>query len=204
MHVTTDLGGTLQDAGDITINIAEDLRDNHLITRPTPEGGAGFDSQWDARFVHPIRAAIIAADDQQRLRHVGQLQGRRRIHDPMRGQVERRDLAGTRTGGHDGQRNCGRGVSVPGSCGCRHQATALCDREVGDEPGRPDRVRRRGKSVDLVARRPALFSRAAKWARGNAVLLSAIATTLMQSEDLMRSRRDQRALKTERVLLRNH
>jgi 1,4-alpha-glucan branching enzyme len=48
------------------LNIAEDLRDNEMVTRPTPEGGAGFDAQWDARFVHPIRAAVIAAGDEQR------------------------------------------------------------------------------------------------------------------------------------------
>ncbi len=48
------------------LSIAEDLRDNSQVTKPTPEGGAGFDTQWDARFVHPIRAAVIAADDAQR------------------------------------------------------------------------------------------------------------------------------------------
>ena len=34
--------------------------------------------------------------------------------------------------------------------------------------------------------------------------LVAIATSLMTSDDLLRSRRDQRALKTERVLVRDH
>ena len=29
-------------------------------------GGAGFHSQWDARFVHPIREAVIVAEDAQR------------------------------------------------------------------------------------------------------------------------------------------
>jgi 1,4-alpha-glucan branching enzyme len=48
------------------LNIAEDLRNNDMITTPTPENGAGFDSQWDAGFVHPIRAAIIAVEDEQR------------------------------------------------------------------------------------------------------------------------------------------
>ena len=48
------------------LNIAEDLQNNSLVTKPTPEGGAGFDAQWDASFVHPIRAAIIAAEDEQR------------------------------------------------------------------------------------------------------------------------------------------
>jgi 1,4-alpha-glucan branching enzyme len=45
------------------LHIAEDLRDNDWITRPTGPGGAGFDSQWDGAFVHPVRGAIIPADD---------------------------------------------------------------------------------------------------------------------------------------------
>jgi 1,4-alpha-glucan branching enzyme len=51
------------------MSIAEDLRDNAWITKDTGAGGAGFDAQWDAGFVHPIRAAIIAADDQARDMH---------------------------------------------------------------------------------------------------------------------------------------
>ncbi|MDX1413678.1 MAG: alpha-amylase family glycosyl hydrolase [Candidatus Promineifilaceae bacterium] len=46
--------------------IAEDLRRNELLTRPTGEGGAGFDSQWDDQFVHALRQAIITADDVDR------------------------------------------------------------------------------------------------------------------------------------------
>ena len=49
-----------------TLSIAEDLRSNPTITRPTGEGGAGFDSQWDDQFVHPIRQAVIAAEDADR------------------------------------------------------------------------------------------------------------------------------------------
>ncbi|MCX7049003.1 MAG: alpha-amylase family glycosyl hydrolase [Candidatus Sumerlaeota bacterium] len=45
------------------ITIAEDLQKNEWLTKDTAGGGAGFNSQWDAGFVHPIRAAIIAADD---------------------------------------------------------------------------------------------------------------------------------------------
>ena len=46
--------------------IAEDLMDDEWITRPTDEGGAGFDSQWWGDFVHPVRAMVIREDDQQR------------------------------------------------------------------------------------------------------------------------------------------
>lgn len=48
------------------IKIAEDLRGNAWITKPTGEGGAGFDAQWDDHFVHPIRSAIITAGDGDR------------------------------------------------------------------------------------------------------------------------------------------
>jgi 1,4-alpha-glucan branching enzyme len=48
------------------ITIAEDLQNNEWITKSTDEGGAGFGSQWEAGFVHPIRAAIIAQIDADR------------------------------------------------------------------------------------------------------------------------------------------
>ena len=45
------------------ITIAEDLHSFAAITRPD---GAGFSAQWDAQFVHPIRAAVIDANDADR------------------------------------------------------------------------------------------------------------------------------------------
>ena len=48
------------------ITIAEDLRSDASMTRPTHAGGAGFASQWDAGFVHPIRSALIAQNDDNR------------------------------------------------------------------------------------------------------------------------------------------
>jgi 1,4-alpha-glucan branching enzyme len=48
------------------ITIAEDLRDLAAMTAPTSEGGAGFGAQWDARFVHPVREALIAPEDDHR------------------------------------------------------------------------------------------------------------------------------------------
>jgi len=48
------------------ITIAEDLQNNEWITKGTGAGGAGFSSQWDAAFVHPIRDAIIAQSDSDR------------------------------------------------------------------------------------------------------------------------------------------
>jgi 1,4-alpha-glucan branching enzyme len=48
------------------ISIAEDMQNDAWITRDTASGGAGFDSQWDAQFVHPVRAAIVDASDANR------------------------------------------------------------------------------------------------------------------------------------------
>ncbi len=48
------------------ISIAEDLRNNPYLTRRTDTGGAGFDAQWDARFVHPVRSAIFTPNDRDR------------------------------------------------------------------------------------------------------------------------------------------
>jgi 1,4-alpha-glucan branching enzyme len=48
------------------ITIAEDLQDEPWMTRAPDERGAGFDSQWAANFVHPVRAAIITGRDEDR------------------------------------------------------------------------------------------------------------------------------------------
>jgi 1,4-alpha-glucan branching enzyme len=48
------------------LSIAEDLQRNPWITRGTASGGAGFDAQWDAAFVHPVRRAIAAVSDGER------------------------------------------------------------------------------------------------------------------------------------------
>jgi 1,4-alpha-glucan branching enzyme len=46
--------------------IAEDLQGNPFLTKEQKDGGAGFDTQWAAPFVHPIRAALIGAEDRDR------------------------------------------------------------------------------------------------------------------------------------------
>ena len=48
------------------ISIAEDLKNNVWVNKDTGAGGAGFSSQWDSEFVHPIREAIISRDDNLR------------------------------------------------------------------------------------------------------------------------------------------
>ena len=49
-----------------TLTIAEDLQDNEWLTKRAEDGGAGYGAQWDARFVHPVREAIITGDDDRR------------------------------------------------------------------------------------------------------------------------------------------
>ena len=42
-------------------SVAEDLQNNSWITKDTnDQGGAGFDAQWSAGFVHPIRDALAS------------------------------------------------------------------------------------------------------------------------------------------------
>ena len=48
------------------ITIAEDHQNNKWLTKDVGAGGAGFGSQWCAKFVHPIRQAVITSDDEQR------------------------------------------------------------------------------------------------------------------------------------------
>lgn len=51
------------------ISIAEDLKNNAYITKGIDQGGAGFSSQWDAGFVHPVRRVLIEAEDSKRDMH---------------------------------------------------------------------------------------------------------------------------------------
>ena len=46
--------------------VAEDLHSLHAITSVVEQGGLGYSSQWDAKFVHPIRDNVIAMNDEQR------------------------------------------------------------------------------------------------------------------------------------------
>lgn len=48
------------------ITIAEDLRSVDALTADTAFGGAGFNAQWDANFVHPVRATVVTPDDAHR------------------------------------------------------------------------------------------------------------------------------------------
>ena len=48
------------------LTVAEDLQNNAAVSRATGAGGTGFDTQWDAGFVHPIRRVLTAGNDGER------------------------------------------------------------------------------------------------------------------------------------------
>ncbi|MCP5560514.1 MAG: alpha amylase C-terminal domain-containing protein [Verrucomicrobiaceae bacterium] len=48
------------------ITIAEDLRDSEWLVRGVGAGGAGFSTQWNACFVHPIRDVMTRTEDAHR------------------------------------------------------------------------------------------------------------------------------------------
>lgn len=51
------------------VMIAEDLQNDEWLTKSREEGGAGFHSQWDARFCHPLREMLTSPDDEARSVH---------------------------------------------------------------------------------------------------------------------------------------
>lgn len=67
--INADLRKEFPDA----FTIAEDLQNSEWLVKDAGAGGAGFNAQWDAAFVHPVRATLIQGDDGQR--HVDDLIG---------------------------------------------------------------------------------------------------------------------------------
>jgi 1,4-alpha-glucan branching enzyme len=67
------------------LTIAEDLQNDEWITRPTRDGGAGFNAQWDVSFFQTICAAVTApADEARNLGAVAEALGRRYNRDAFR------------------------------------------------------------------------------------------------------------------------
>lgn len=60
------VNGEIREKHPNTLTIAEDLQHNDWMTKSPGEGGAGYGSQWDDQFVHPIREAVITAADEHR------------------------------------------------------------------------------------------------------------------------------------------
>jgi 1,4-alpha-glucan branching enzyme len=67
--LNAEIDGQNRETGNRKISIAEDLQGNEWLTRPAHEGGAGFGSQWDPGFVHPVRRVLTAPHDSQRDLH---------------------------------------------------------------------------------------------------------------------------------------
>lgn len=60
------MNGSIRELFPRAIMIAEDLQDSEWLVKDSGAGGAGFHTQWDAAFVHPVRSALIVAEDEQR------------------------------------------------------------------------------------------------------------------------------------------
>lgn len=65
------INGEIQQLFPGKISIGESMRNNPWVTKDVGAGGAGFNTQWDAEFVHPIRQAVILFDD--KLRDAGEV-----------------------------------------------------------------------------------------------------------------------------------
>jgi len=48
------------------ISIGESMKNNPWVIKDVGAGGAGFNAQWDAEFVRPVRQAVISRDDKVR------------------------------------------------------------------------------------------------------------------------------------------
>ncbi len=60
------LNDEIDNADSTKLIICEDLAANDWMTKSTGEGGAGFDSQWDVNWIHPIRGVIEVVNDSDR------------------------------------------------------------------------------------------------------------------------------------------
>jgi 1,4-alpha-glucan branching enzyme len=61
-----DINAEIAQIAPNAIRMAEDMQDNEWITKPKSDGGAGFNTQWSAKFVHTLRRAVIARNDEDR------------------------------------------------------------------------------------------------------------------------------------------
>ncbi len=64
--LTQWINRTIHERKPSALTIAEDLQNNDFLTKPEFEGGAGFSTQWDSEFVHPVREVLTQIDDAHR------------------------------------------------------------------------------------------------------------------------------------------
>jgi len=60
------INGSIREEFPRAITIAEDLQNSEWLVKEPGAGGAGFHTQWDAAFVHPVRSTLIVAEDEHR------------------------------------------------------------------------------------------------------------------------------------------
>ena len=60
------INGEIQQLFPGKISIGESMRNDPWVIKDVRAGGAGFNAQWDAEFVHPVRQAVISRDDKTR------------------------------------------------------------------------------------------------------------------------------------------
>lgn len=66
-HLMQEINRAVHEHNPRFITIAEDMQDSEWLTKKDFEqGGAGFNSQWSAFFVHTLRAALLQPDDANR------------------------------------------------------------------------------------------------------------------------------------------
>lgn len=65
-EINADVAALRAATGRPYLTVAEDLQRYEGMTVSHEVGGAGFGSQWDAAFVHPVRAALEAPTDAER------------------------------------------------------------------------------------------------------------------------------------------
>ena len=61
-----DINAELKERYPHVLTIAEDLKGHDIVTDSTEHNGLGYGSQWDMKYVHPVREVLIDTHDESR------------------------------------------------------------------------------------------------------------------------------------------
>ena len=61
-----DINSEIRNKYPHVLTVAEDLKGQDIITNSIESGGIGYGTQWDMKFVHPVREALITTNDDDR------------------------------------------------------------------------------------------------------------------------------------------
>ncbi|MFI2744276.1 alpha-amylase family glycosyl hydrolase [Zhouia sp. PK063] len=61
-----DINREIQQKYPHIITIAEDLKGADIVTKKIKDGGIGYSTQWDMKFVHPVREVLTTVNDENR------------------------------------------------------------------------------------------------------------------------------------------